>query len=79
MGTDRIAGDSSGELDLAPLPGSSQTLLAQYKLLPTHMPCRDVNEKLQGKGGARSRRGQGWLEGAGVAWLVMGTQDVDPG
>lgn len=52
-GTDRIAGDSSGALDLALLPGSSQTLLAQDKLLPTHVRRRDVNKKLQGKGGNR--------------------------
>ena len=50
MGTYHIAGDSSGELDLALLPGSSWTLLAQCKLLPTHTPGRDVNKKLQDKG-----------------------------
>lgn len=54
-GTDRIAGDSSGELDLALLPGSSQTLLAWCKLLPTHMPSSDVNKELQGKGGAQKK------------------------
>lgn len=56
VGTDRIAGDSSGELDLAPLPGSSQTLLGSLQALPTHMPRRDVNKELRGKGGARRQQ-----------------------
>lgn len=71
-GTDRIAGDSSGELDLAPLPGSSQTLLAWHKLLPhTCLAEMEINYKAKElPGGSRSE--QGWLEviGKSRCWLV---------
>lgn len=64
-GTDRIAGDSSGELDLAPLPSSSQTLLAWHKLLPhTCLTGMEINCKAKEVPGG-SRSGQGWLEGIG--------------
>lgn len=70
-GTDRIAGDSSGELDLAPLPGSSQTLLAWHKLLPhTCLAEMEINCKAKEvPGGSRSE--QEWLEGIGNSryWL----------
>lgn len=71
--TDRIAGDSSGELDLAPFPGSSQTLLAWHKLLPhTCLAEMEINCKAKEvPGGSRSE--QGWLEGIGESrcwpWL----------
>lgn len=68
-GTDRIAGDSSGQLDLAPLPGSSQTLLAWHELHPhTCLAEMEINCKAKEvPGGSRSE--QGWLEG-------IGSQDV---
>lgn len=75
--TDRIAGDSSGELDLAPLPGSSQTLLAWHKLLPhTCLAEMEINCKAKEvPGGSRSE--QGWLEGIEKSrrWLWLNGEE----
>lgn len=75
--TDRIAGDSSGELDLAPLPSSSQTLLAWHKLLPhTCLTGMEIYCKAKEVPGG-SRSGQGWLEGIGKSrcWLWLNGEE----